>query len=773
MKKSGLHNKGNALIFALGIILILFAITAGGLLIFSHWEKSSFLMFSKTHSIHAAKIGIEQAIWQLKNDKNNYDGYDESWYCEFSGDDADLDENGMCESRFINVKNLRGRIVARYAVLIVDNNGCININAVANKAKNGKHSFNEGWSTFEIGFYPGLCDDVACNLVEFRNGDDGEAGIKNTDDDTNNKIFSCDGIDNDGDGIIDETNEGIDEPTEFNMLKPCGDDRPFAVIEDIKMVEHMRKDIFNKIKHLITCWSYDLNIDSENYFRTNINHASVSGIASVLKDLGYEKDDASQIAVNAVDYRDPDNIPTVATDRDGRYFIGIEKTPYLNEIKPAPEIKVSKAVVYNMPAIIIEECGPHFIEIFNPYDKPINISGWTIKGGMISLPGFNITNIAKRAQETIEEIEKGKPPEDASLWTTNFWQALCPGLIKIPDGTIIPGNSYYLVGDSIKWKFVILQTTKGNVIIPFLIPIKQPANADQFEPILFMNFTGCPELSSIFTIISKRFGINIPSGDISLLDGKNNPIEKTDYGAGVPGKESRQKNDPRMSRTSDWFTFPQTPGTMNICFTPSTGEFTLSNQFVCWQSSFRIKNMPYSSPAELSFVHKGKQWQTINLWQSYDKKILDAFTVVENVEQPVIGRININTATPETLYCLPFIDSNIARQIISSRPFSNICDIVGAPNGLLNHEITKYGTNLVDDNKDGWIDTEDEKELIISSIINLITVRGNVFTINVKAQKVIDYDNNGIITENEILAETNFRVIYDRLKNKIIERRQM
>ena len=183
--------------------------------------------------------------------------------------------------------------------------------------------------------------------------------------------------------------------------------------------------------------------------------------------------------------------------------------------------------------------------------------------------------------------------------------------------------------------------------------------------------------------------------------------------------------------------------------------------------------MPYSSPAELSFVHKGKQWQTINLWQSYDKKILDAFTVVENVEQPVIGRININTATPETLYCLPFIDSNIARQIISSRPFSNICDIVGAPNGLLNHEITKYGTNLVDDNKDGWIDTEDEKELIISSIINLITVRGNVFTINVKAQKVIDYDNNGIITENEILAETNFRVIYDRLKNKIIERRQM
>jgi len=91
----------------------------------------------------------------------------------------------------------------------------------------------------------------------------------------------------------------------------------------------------------------------------------------------------------------------------------------------------------------------------------------------------------------------------------------------------------------------------------------------------------------------------------------------------------------------------------------------------------------------------------------------------------------------------------------------------------LNKEITKYGSNLLDDNNNTWIDTEDEKELVISSIINLITVRGNVFTIYVKSQKVIDYDNNGIITNNEIKSESNFRIIYDRLKNKILERRQL
>lgn len=767
-KKSGLGNRGDSLIFAIGIVLLLFVITTGLLLIFGNWEKSSFLMFSKTQTYHAAKIGIEQAIWELKNDKNNYDGYDEAWGQKFSGNEIDIDDDGVNESKFFYVKNFRGKIIARYAVLIKDESGCINLNYSGNISKNNKHSFNEGWSTFEIAFLPEFCDYVANKVVEFRRGNDEKPGKDEKDDDQDNEIISDDGIDNNADTIIDEEGEGIDEEDEFNHTKPCGDDRPFVTIEDIKMVYGMTDKLFKKIKNFITCHSYDLNIDSENYLRTNINSATVSHIASILESQGYKRENAIQIALNIVDYRDKDSIPTVVTTQDGQRFVGIDKTPYLNEIEPCPEIEITTRMTKEGPVITIEEKGPQFIEIFNPYEKPIDIGGWTIKGGMVLLPSMDSSSLNKKAQEALENIEKDTEIDQSVF--KQFWQSLTINSIKIPDGTIIKGSSYYLIGDSIRWKIVIKITQKGAIVIPFLIPIKKPSNADQFEPILFMNFD-VPILSEIFSFIAKIFGINlIFSGEMFMLDNKNHLIEQTDYGKDKPGKESRQKNDPRINQ---WFTYLQTPGIKNLCFDPTTGGEFSPFQINQWQASFIIKNNPFSSPAELSYIHKGFQWQTLNMWKNHDNKLLDLFTVVKEPENPFYGRININTADSIVLQCLPLVDTDIARQIIAKRPFKDLSEIVGKYQDPLNDEITKHGSNMTDDNNNFWIDTEDEKELVISKIINLITVRTNVFRILVVSQKVIDSDNNGIINEKEIKAETRYRVIYDRHKNKIIERRKL
>ena len=769
VKKSGWVNEGDALIFAIGIILVLFVITAGLLLVFGNWEKSSFFMFSKTFADHAAKIGIEQAIWELKNDKNNYDGYDESWNTTFSGDDVDIDGDGIKESKFFYVKNFRKKIVARYAVLVRDENGSININYTGNLSKNGRHSFNEGWTTFEIGFFPGLCDTIADKLVLFRNGKDLQAGVKDNDDDRDNEILSDDGIDNDGDGIIDENNEGIDEPDEFHHTKPSGDDRPFFVIEDIKMLKRMTETIYNKIKNHITCHSYDLNIDAENYLRTNINKASLEQIVSILTGIGYEKNQAIQIALNILDYRDRDSTPTVIKTPEGRRFIGIDRTPYLNEIEPCPEMKIEDVKgPGGIPVTIIEELGPQFIEIFNPYDVPVDISNWTIKGGMIILPDSNIFDVNNQSQQTIDKIEKGEKPDTSKI--ESFFKSLMPDHIKIPEGTIIKPHSYYLIGDSIKWKIVILYTAEGIVVTPFFFQIKEPAGADQYEPILFMNFD-IPALSKVFSIIRKIFHIDtVLNGKMYLVNEKNQLIEETDYGSDKPGNDTKQKNDPRVQQ---WFLGAKTPGKMNSCFSPSSGgEFTIDNQFICWQASFRVKNHPFSSPAELSFVHKGKQWETLNMWKNYDKKLLDVFTIAEKPEIPVSGRININTASSPVLQCLPLVDANIANEIISARPFKDVSDIVGKYKSPLNNEITKFGNDGIDNNNNKWVDTEDEKEMVISAISNLITVRGNVFKITVISQKVQDLNNDGIITGNEIKAETRYRIIYDRQNNKILERRK-
>lgn len=51
-----------------------------------------------------------------------------------------------------------------------------------------------------------------------------------------------DKIDNQGDGFIDESREGVDDPSEFSVFKPKGDDRPFATVEDIALVQGISND---------------------------------------------------------------------------------------------------------------------------------------------------------------------------------------------------------------------------------------------------------------------------------------------------------------------------------------------------------------------------------------------------------------------------------------------------------------------------------------------------------------------------------------------------
>ena len=45
-----------------------------------------------------------------------------------------------------------------------------------------------------------------------------------------------DKIDNDGDGFIDEADEGVDDPTEFNIFRPLGNDRPYSTVDDLQLV---------------------------------------------------------------------------------------------------------------------------------------------------------------------------------------------------------------------------------------------------------------------------------------------------------------------------------------------------------------------------------------------------------------------------------------------------------------------------------------------------------------------------------------------------------
>ncbi len=126
------------------------------------------------------------------------------------------------------------------------------------------HGANDRFSSFEISFeeffyqqrntlWSGVSDETAriraANMARaiclYRYGDDGRPGKAGIDDDNDSVSLYEDGLDNDGDGMVDEAGEGTDEPDEFNPFDPDGDgdtltttgskdDRRFDKIEEFK-----------------------------------------------------------------------------------------------------------------------------------------------------------------------------------------------------------------------------------------------------------------------------------------------------------------------------------------------------------------------------------------------------------------------------------------------------------------------------------------------------------------------------------------------------------
>ncbi len=65
----------------------------------------------------------------------------------------------------------------------------------------------------------------------------------------------------------------------------------------------------------------------------------------------------------------------------------------------------------------------------------------------------------------------------------------------------------------------------------------------------------------------------------------------------------------------------------------------------------------------------------------------------------------------------------------------------------------KWGFNAVDDDKDGYVDEDDEREAIFRGLSNLISVRSNCFTII----------SLGEVVENEkVRAKKKIKVVVDR-----------
>jgi type II secretory pathway component PulK len=387
-----------------------------------------------------AKAGLEHAIYILRQDKfgdddvaynsdngdENYDWSGETWMpgnidlsnptTSFAGNaagDCDNDGDLTPESKWIyfpatlSTSNsdirLPGNLRARYAVLITDDKEArVNVNVTGNKANSGSHTSNEGLSTFEIdlsltieqvtGISSGVADNIASDIIDARFGTDTASGTSGTNDDLGIVPDPLtDGIDNDGDLIVDEALEDTDEPSEFNAIFPYGDDIPFGILSEAEIMgttsyESRLEEIFtsNSVTaeslnswvttysaDTILCPSYQLD-GSTSTTKLNINalvnnegaytgayydtNRKIQMIAEALAAGGVPSAESQQMAVNIWDFMD-----TNGTVTNYLTYYGVERTPYINEV----EVKVSGS-------------NSKFIELFNPYDSAIDIAGWKI-----------------------------------------------------------------------------------------------------------------------------------------------------------------------------------------------------------------------------------------------------------------------------------------------------------------------------------------------------------------------------------------------------------
>ena len=135
---------------------------------------------------------------------------------------------------------------------------------------------------------------------------------------------------------------------------------------------------------------------------------------------------------------------------------------------------------------------------------------------------------------------------------------------------------------------------------------------------------------------------------------------------------------------------------------------------------------------------------------------------IDGPEIQVPGRININTAPSGVLAALPGTSTNISmntwntliqakngysliNNIINARPFSTIGTITGVTG------MNYFATDNTDNNGDGFVDDEYEKDLIFTSISNLITTHTNVFAVYVTA-RIVNSNASQTFAEKKLVA---------------------
>ncbi|MDX1973792.1 MAG: lamin tail domain-containing protein [Candidatus Sumerlaeia bacterium] len=182
---------------------------------------------------------------------------------------------------------------------------------------------------------------------------------------------------------------GVDEPDEYvgDLRRlPYGDDARLNSLEELIALPGVQaaglsEDELSVLAPYMTLFSateLERLQDSKSLPVVDLNRASAETLFDALKSLyGNQKDERllQQFAVNIVDFRDLDSIPTVYPGTSGASaIVGLERTVFISEVYA--------------DSYTPEELGDdgQFVELFNPWNEALSLSGLRLRAGGSIVP---------------------------------------------------------------------------------------------------------------------------------------------------------------------------------------------------------------------------------------------------------------------------------------------------------------------------------------------------------------------------------------------------
>ncbi|RLE25538.1 MAG: hypothetical protein DRJ61_19120, partial [Acidobacteria bacterium] len=310
---------GIALVAVLAILVVLAIMASTFTVLMNIENKQSKIHMESQQLDMLVSAGLEHAKAMLTVEELDADRLNRiaNTVVEFS-----QTANGEGKDRWMYIKDGTGKIIGRYRIRIEDEAAKVNVQ----KAFLTKNSKGTGWDTGEV-VLPralGVNPKTVKKIIDFRYGKNKLPGARG-DDDQNNLILMADGIDNNANGIIDEEDEGINDPKEYNAEHLKGDDRKFSSMTELmnaltgdknKISLNTQNQMMREIPHRATIYSCDMpgSATLPNETPSDINCMTTRECRRLLIKANavnpFEPNSVKQmqLAANLIDYRDENHV---------------------------------------------------------------------------------------------------------------------------------------------------------------------------------------------------------------------------------------------------------------------------------------------------------------------------------------------------------------------------------------------------------------------------------------------------------------------------------